>query len=246
MKHFWLDGAQQAVMDSATSTASNYGYIGLFDCGKAWKTRVKAMVGGEVEAADYLRVHNITGCCDYALNRTENVRIMAAIRVKPRQAMMMKLRHAGSTEGFVRDDPTGEYWGNMLMFEGCKARRRPYPRALGYWASREMMGSYLQGKPFGPTLSAVGDHGKGLDLAVARALVWYHASEWHRADTLVRAPRYELDGKNLEVVRIMRDDFDNGDESLAKTWRRDLLKEATSPHARKWMGLDAMTGIIVE
>ena len=176
-------------MDSATSTASQYGHIGLFSVGKAWKRRVEGMVGGKVEPKNYLRAYNVTGAVHFGGGWTQGPNgwtalpwheVRAVIRLTAKQAMMMKLRHGGSGEAWVQADPTGENWGNLLV--GQHHRQLGYHRFDSFeWRACSAMKALLQGDGFGPALSTVANHGEGLEPGMKRAFVWNHAAEWHEA-----------------------------------------------------------------
>lgn len=185
MKHFWLNEDQQALMDSATSTAADYGYIGLFSVGKAWKRHVEGMVGSKVDPKDYLRAYNVTGQTQFAgpgsyWNGEKVKEVRAAIRLNKRQAMMMKLRHGGSDVAWLRDDPTGECWGNML---NCQAARKSdwRPQEVFRYGFRLML-SYLNDGNFGPTIASVGTHADGLEEDWRAAFVRYHFTQWDEAN----------------------------------------------------------------
>lgn len=97
-------------MDAATSTAKDYGYIGLFSVGKAWKRHVEGMVGSKVAQSDYLRAFNCSGSVRFGPYHPRN-EVRAIVRLNAQQAMIMKLRHAGSNEAWVVPDEDGRAWG---------------------------------------------------------------------------------------------------------------------------------------
>lgn len=102
-------------MSDAMSKAADYGYIGLFNIGKAWKREVKGMVGSKVDDENYIRAFNCTGEVYYG-EYPALKEVRAIIRLKPNQAMLMKLRHGGSDIAWVRDDPNGDIWGWLTIF----------------------------------------------------------------------------------------------------------------------------------
>lgn len=238
-------------MDAATSTASDYGHIGLFDVGAAWKTRVKEMVGTAVSEKDYLRIYNVAGTCNFILRRDGNynpIKLKAAIRLTKKQAMMMKLRHGGSDEAFVRDDPTGECWGNMNIAQNQRgAVWSNRGRKFSYRGPCNALSHLLAGRPFGPTLATVSDHCKGFDLAVATATVWHFADRWHAAAKEVPVPEaehQELPDGQVRVMTIVRDLF-SGADTYGKAWARMVAQDCQTADGLRHYGIDALTGVIL-
>ena len=189
-EHFWLDPQQQALMNSATSTASSFGYIGLFCVGKAWKRRVTEMAGTPVGKENYLRAHNLAGTCYFGRRPYQEVR--GIIRLSRQQALMMKLRVSGS-DGWVVEDVTGESWGNMLI---CAGR-------LGFhrYQARQAMNALLEGNSFGPTLDTVRDLPFSLEEKLRPSFVWFRAGEWHEANQVLVEQVYSASSNEANIVR---------------------------------------------
>lgn len=255
MKHFWLDDDQQAIMDSATSTADDYGYIGLFNIGASWKTKVKEMVGTAVADRDYLRIHPICKRTQFYFEQgSQEIRakIMAAIRLNKNQAMVMKLRHGGDTTAFVRTDATGECWGNMqIALAGERNYYRNPGNGFGYGVAFSSMCDYLSGQAFGPTLAEVVDHCNGLDLSLATSLVWAHADCWHEAGTIVQAPTTEttwgyLNGEpRRQTLTIIRDLLGGSGARQGKAWASEFYARSGDRAFRAYHNIEPDTGIII-
>lgn len=255
MKHFWLDDEQQALMDSATATAEDYGHIGLFSIGKAWKRHVEGMVGSKVEKQNYLRAYNVTGAVRYDFQQRASgwgwkYEVRALIRLTAKQAMMMKLRHHGDGTAWVRDDSTGEFWGNMLVMQASRKKRNWRERLHGGEGS---MRAYLDGGSFGATVANVADHADGLSPEEAKAFVRHHFSEFDHASKPYVDPleednttyaayfaaarasdkqRYgpyawEVDGSAWSVPA----------ETNGKRWAQDFWRRMQNAQDRRWAGL---------
>jgi hypothetical protein len=127
--YFWLNDAEKAKLAAACSSASDFGHIGLFSVGKAWKRHVEGMVGGKVRPENYLRAHNCAKTVRFGAWRNWK-EVRALIRLTPNQALMMKLRHGGSDVAWVRDDPDGSLWGWLNVLNGATRWRTSHAVCL--------------------------------------------------------------------------------------------------------------------
>lgn len=174
MKHFWLTGAQQKLMDTATSTSSDYGHIAFLK-GKYWKQHLKEAIDVRVKDQAQLRTYDVTGLTS-SPDRPDTI-----LRLAGNDAMRFKLRFGGE-EGRVIADPTGECWGNLLIAQYDKRNKR---RAFHHFHRSDVVVSlalaWAKGIPFGPLLGNVDSYCKGLPRSWAKAFVWEYASFWHEA-----------------------------------------------------------------
>ena len=184
MTHFWLDDDQQAIMDAATSSASNYGYVGLVDVPSKWKKPIRDLVGTDVADQDQVRIHKVTGDVIFGTYQA-SFKLKAAVRLNANQAMLLKLRVGGSATAFVCDDATGEQWGNIRMaladralFDSSNWRTEHYKR-YSYREAWQGFQNLTKGLPFGPTLGTVANSCKGMPSNWARSMVWSRKSKTH-------------------------------------------------------------------
>lgn len=212
MKHFWLDGDQQALMDSATSTANDYGYVGLFSAGKAWKLYVQGIVGSKVDERDYLRAYNAV-----RVMKNDGLNLTAIVRLNSKQAMMFKLRYQGTGDAWLLDDPTGESWGNMLIAKSDLAR--DFSKLTGFCKGTAIAAIHIaieDGASFGPTLATVGNHCAGLPVSWASHLVWNKVNDWHIAKMPVDVA-FVAPGPYREVFDAL---FDQPEQTYGQSWAR--------------------------
>lgn len=185
MPHFWLDDDQQAIMDAATGSATDYGYIGLVDVASRWKKPIRDLVGTDVADENQVRIHKVANEIVFG-DRLPFVTLKSAVRLNRKQAIMLKLKVAGSGTAFLIDDPTGENWGNIrialtdrALFDRSDWQAEEH-RRYTHRASWRCFKNLTEGKPFGPTLATVGDSCKGMPTNWARAMVWSRKCETHQ------------------------------------------------------------------
>lgn len=198
MKHFWLDADQQALMDTATSTAADYTHIAAVKLGKSWKRELKGQAGFKVAEADYLRTFNVTRTGKSNYHKVPD--LDSFVRLTPAQATLMKLRYAGTDDGFVMPDPTGEFWGNMLIAQHDQKTRNFMSGFRNSAFACLMM--FTQGNGFGPTVATVANHCAGLPVSWAARLVWNEGHRWHVA-------HIPVGGKTHPVPDAYRDAFND-------------------------------------
>ncbi len=106
--HDWLEPAEQAIMDTATSTAEDYGHIALVDRSGLQKDERKLFSGEVIALGDIVRASTL------APRWTEQYGIAgsALVRIKPHQVGLMAQHYPS---GSYHPDPTGEMWGNILI-----------------------------------------------------------------------------------------------------------------------------------
>lgn len=177
--YFWLNDAQKAKMAAARSAATDFGYIGLFSIGKAWKRHVEGMVGSKVQPENYLRAFNCARTVHFgSWNNPREVR--ALIRLSKKQAMMMKLQHGGSNVAWVRDDPDGRLWGWLSVLEGSNWPRTDHARQL---ISEILLGDM---PPYQPENMV--PYAEMLPHEMRTAFMWKHAEMGWRANNPARKP----------------------------------------------------------
>jgi len=200
MKHFWLDDDQQAIMDAATGSASDYGYIGLVDVDSRWKKPIRDLVGTHVADENQVRVHKIANQVVFGSYQA-TFKLKSAVRLNATQAMLLKLRVAGSGTAFVCQDPTGENWGNIRiagkdreLLDWSKWRQERFAR---YFPDESWRGfrNMTKGLPYGPTIQSVGGACKGMPSNWARAMVWSRVASTHQFADDAEKPTLE----NLRV-----------------------------------------------
>lgn len=171
MKHFWLSDTQQAVMDTATSSAQQFHSVAALNLGKSWKKQLKDQSGFKVADDAYLRTYNVV--------RTPGLRFDSLVRLTAAQSTLMKLRYAGTDDGIVQADPTGEIWGNMLVSVQDQADRNYLTGFRG--GTYRVFEEYCAGNGYGPTIATVGNSCAGLPVNWGHRLVWWQLSQWHDA-----------------------------------------------------------------
>jgi hypothetical protein len=254
MKHFWLNEEQQALMDTATSTAADYGYVGLFSVGKAWKRHVEGMVGSKVDPKDYLRAYNVTGSVyfdhgQHASGWGAKYEVRAIIRLTSKQAMMMKLRHHGSGVAWVREDPTGEAWGNLLFIQAERKNRKGWHSFSHYGFAA--MERFLNGGSFGATIANVADHAAGLEPELATAFVRHHFADFDNAHEKWEDPAphriaiIQLHHEQTETERygplaweVPGSAWSVPGEIKGKRWAQNFWRKMQNAEERYWAGVE--------
>lgn len=239
MKHFWLDDAQQLIMDAATSTAPQYGFVGLLKSSKPWKRACIEALGEQLPETDYLNVYETTRL------RGSSVLPNKMFRLNGKQAMAFRLKFGGTDEGTLLRDPTGESWGNMQIckdgigcsFKSVDALQREWARPAQFHkheAKQALVWAWL-GRPFGPTLETVGDHCNGLPLSWAQPLVWINAALWHSASNPMPVP--EQTTLFNQIFTIERGAFSEAPEYVGQSWAREWWNKMQNVYYRKLYGV---------
>ena len=251
MKHFWLDDGQQAIMDAATSTASDYGYIGLVDTPTRWQKPVQVLVGGEVADESHFRIHNITHDVNFH-SAGKGIKLKSAVRLTAIQAMMLKLRVAGSGTGFVIDDPTGEQWGNIANAanERWKVTHLNWHvaacRQWSIWDAHRGFQNLILKRPFGPTLESVGDTCKGMPKNWARAFIMFNKDDTHHFSLPAEAPSMEIATKRqgfvAEAMTICRDLLDMRNRTVGKEYALEWVLDCQEAVNRQLHGIEGDPG----
>ncbi|MGE4431822.1 MAG: hypothetical protein AB7E05_13885 [Sphingobium sp.] len=223
MKHFWLDSDQQALMDSATSTANEYTHIAAVKLGKSWKRELKGQTGFSVADRDYLRTYNVM--------RTSGLDFDSLVRLTAGQAMTMKLRYAGMDDGVVQPDPTGECWGNMLIAQHDQTTGNYWGgfRQQAYWPFLQFCAGY----GFGPIIATVANHCAGLPLSWATRLVWRQVSQWHHASK----PAETAFGVPEPYREAFEDLFEQPEHTFGQSWARQWWARCQSVAFRRSMAI---------
>lgn len=186
MSHFWLKPEEQVLMDRATSTAHDYGYIGAFDMGTATKKALLALLGYEARAEDQIRPHKLVNRTKFYIpDAKANMSAKVLVRMNKQQAMMLKLKHQpDSIEARLYDDPTGEFWGNLLVAQAHLPQTSGWGSLYGYecrWDVISGLRVFLCGEGFGPTLATVAGYAGPLPEEWKAAFVRHHFEDWGQA-----------------------------------------------------------------
>lgn len=149
-QHYWLLPDEQAIMDTATGSASAYTHIALVKWTGLRKDRHK-LVSGKVEAApaDFINASTL------APRITEEYDLMnaALVRLKSDQAALLS---AAYPTAYVHPDPTGEQWGNLLIDQAVmKARQRTH-LCNPHSNAKSIVWFGLHGR-YGSTLESIGE-----------------------------------------------------------------------------------------
>jgi hypothetical protein len=248
MKHFWLGDDQQAIMDAATSSASDYGYIGLVDVGPRWKKPIRDLVGTDVADANQVRIYNAAKSVAF-FDQGNWFKLKSAVRLTAKQAMMLKLRVAGSGTAFLCDDPTGESWGNICIAQTDRRteQHKRFDSTSSWWCFQNMTNKL----PFGPTLATVGESCKGMPSNWARAMIWSRAHSTHQfADDAEKPTLEQLKVRSKLLPRhkvvICPDIMDYPVVTYGQAIARAFTMDLQRYQLREKFGCDGDLGPIIE
>ncbi len=255
MPHFWLDDDQQAIMDAATGSASDYGYIGLVDVASRWKKPIRDLVGTDVADENQVRIHKITGRVTFG--QRHSFKLKSAVRLTAKQAVMLKLKVAGSDTAFLCEDPTGESWGNIRialtdrdLFDHSDwpaSRHKRFHPSASWYCFRNL----TEGLAFGPTIATVGDSCKGMPSNWARAMVWSRKCITHEfADDVEKSTLHliqaQVNKNPRDKMVICPDILDTPVVTYGQAIARSMTIELQHYQAREACGCDGDLGPIIE
>ena len=224
MSHFWLKSEEQVLMHSATSTAHDYGYIGAFDMGTATKKALLALLGYEARPEDQIRPHKLVNWTKFWIRSLrEHMSAKVLVRMNKRQAMVLKLKHQpDSVEARFYDDPTGEFWGNLLITRTYMPQRDYENQLWGYQSRTHVisaLGTLINGNGFGPTLDRVADFADPLP------------EEWRAAFVRVKFATWEASKETTRSIRSISPLIDGMTTSATFN---DLFEESTTLRGQRW------------
>lgn len=248
MSHFWLLPDEQALMDSATSTVSDYGYIGAFDMGTNTKVALRKLLGYEARPEDQIRPHKLVNRTQfYVPEAKQHMRAKVLVRMTKAQALMLKLKHqSDSVEARIYDDPTGEYWGNLLIAQSYMPETSCWGSTHGYesrWGVIGGLTDLLRGDGFGPTLEMVADYAEPLPEDWRRAFVLYHFDSWPMAHDKYDCTSPLTCGKPgqvydlMEALAIFKGIFEEPMTRCGQRWATDFWNLCQNAHCRAKYGI---------
>ncbi|WP_188063722.1 hypothetical protein [Sphingobium sp. KCTC 72723] len=248
MSHFWLKPDEQALMDSATATAHDYGYIGAFDIGTATKTALKKLLGYEAKPEDQIRPHKLVNQTRYCVSterRRPNMRVKVLVRVTKNQAMRLKLSLTDDDlTARLMDDPTGEYWGNLLISQSHLPSKVLVKDGYGArWHVIMCLQELMKNEGFGPTLERVSTFADALPVEWRAAFVLTNFSNWSRSHSPYDFFNRQR-GKLNFADQKSEDNFFNGifDEPITKcgqSWATDFWRMCQNAEYRQKVGIGA-------
>lgn len=258
MKHFWLDDGQQAIMDAATSTASDYGAVGLVYVDLNSQKQVRDLTGTDVAKSDQLRIHKITHNIAFAERGKNSLsHYSSAIRLTKNQAMLLKLRKGGSVNIVVVEDSTGETWGNMQIalvdrrkFDWNDWQAERY-RRFNSRTAYQCFSNLIDGVGFAPTLAAVGNACKGMPSNWARCFVWKNLHTTHLFQEPLALPDAEVIAKGAELTPpdkmvLCRELLDIPLETRGQAAARLFAQDVQRFAVRDKFGIDGELGPILD
>lgn len=246
MSHFWLKPDEQALMDSATATAHDYGYIGAFDLGTNTKTALKKLLGYEAKPEDQIRPHKLVNRTKfYVPDAKAHMSAKVLVRVSKAQALMLKMSHHNdSVEARFFGDPTGEFWGNLLVAQLHLPQTSGWGYKQGYgcrWHVINCLQSLMRGDGFGPTLERVANFADPLPENWRAAFVKQHFTNWHSADeqygfyNSFKAERHKMPPDVAD--EIFNGIFDAPMTKCGQSWATQFWRECQDASYRARLGL---------
>lgn len=246
MSHFWLKPDEQTLMDSATSTVSDYGYIGAFDLGTNTKTALKKLLGYEAKPEDQIRPYKLIRHTRFLVTAAKShMNAKVLVRISKAQALMLKMAHQpDSLIARLLDDPTGEYWGNLLISQMHLPHRGVpnYPAGFSArWHVGSEMRSLLNNEGFGPTLDRVSTYADALPEDWRPAFVWERFSDWSRSHSPYnffnrQRGQFKLETK-ADENSLFNGIFEAPMTKCGQAWATDFWRECQSALFRSRFGL---------
>ena len=237
-RHFWLNSDQQALMDSAMASATDYPYIAMINLPRSWKRKLARELGSPVEEHHLIRRYWLTrDSCNivfYQPTRQVHSAHNTIIRLTESQAMMMKLRYSGDPLCQINHDPTGQSWGNLVVASTGRFFRdwvstASYRRHPGSYHITRWIDHLVHGLPVGPHLESVGDWATLVPREWRAWYVWENAGFWAMANKVPEFP-----ARGSEAINQTRELFDIEEPLLGHVLARDFIRNPRS------MGLSAL------
>lgn len=150
--HYWLSSAEQAVMDAATGSASDYGYIAVTDAS------LDTIVGHSpfaISVRDYVSIADLTDVGQQygAVHRFNLLRL--------NEFQKQELEADGFAFAACHPDPTGEYWGN-IMLDLAKMIAGEHDHLCNPHTNAKQAASFIHYGRWGSTLASVKALGNGM------------------------------------------------------------------------------------